>query len=61
MGSDNGQDELAGKSEITSDEKKGGVVGYFPSHSVVEMPDIGSASKLLMLIFMYLVWAGTSF
>ena len=37
-----GQLELVGKSGITSDEKKGGVVscGPFPSRSWVEMPDI---------------------
>ena len=42
-----GQDELAGKSGITLNEKKValGVVGHFPSHSVVEIPNILSASR----------------
>ena len=37
-----GQDERAGKSGITSNEKKGGVVSYrpFPILSVVKIPDI---------------------
>ena len=45
-----GQNELAGNwSEITLDEKKGGDVscGPLPIHSVVEMPDIRSASRLI--------------
>ena len=43
-----GQDEPAGKSEITSDEKKGSVVGHFSSRSLVKMPDIRSASRLII-------------
>ena len=45
-----GQDEPAGKSEITLGEKKGGVVscGPFPILSVVKMPDIQSASRLMI-------------
>ena len=46
-----GQDEPVGKSEITLDEKKGGVVscGPFPiPHSMVKMPDIQSASRLII-------------
>ena len=45
-----GQDETGEKSEITSDEKKGSVMscGPFPICSVVEMPDIQSASRLLI-------------
>ena len=48
-----GQDEPAGEPGITSDEKKGGVMScgpfrFFPCRSVVEMPDIRGASRLLI-------------
>ena len=55
-----GQDELAGKSRITFGEKKGGVVSCGPlfSCSVVEMPDIRSASRFI--IFSVFCLAGIS-
>ena len=55
-----GQDKLAEKSGITLDEKKGGIVscGPFPTRSMVEMPDIRSASRLI--IFSVFCLAGIS-
>ena len=47
-----GQDEPAGKSGITLDEKRGGGglggVGHFLSRSMVEMPNIRDASRLII-------------
>ena len=44
------QDELTGKSGITSNQRTGGIVscGPFPIPNVVEMPDISSASRLII-------------
>ena len=54
------QDEPAGKSGITSGQRTGGVVscGPFKSRGVVEMPDISSASRLV--IFSVFCLAGIS-
>ena len=47
-----GQDELAGKSGTLNEKKVAlGVVGHFPSHSVVEIPNILSASRHIILFF----------
>ena len=54
------QGELVGKSGVTSDQRTGGVVscGPFPATSVVEMPNIQSASRLV--IFSVFCLAGIS-
>ena len=43
------QGEPVGKSGIISDQRTGGVVGHFPSRSVVEMPAISTCNIFCIL------------